>query len=366
MAKMGRSTTSPRPTRSPNVTRHESGVLIAASQIEQLVPGEVFVFGSNANGAHNGGAAGNAVSRFGAIVGQGSGLQGSSYAIVTRSGWQVLEREVQVFLGVAAEHPERTFLLTKIGTGKADFAVEAVAPLFRNAPRNVALPDTFVRALMASIRAEWERDLLALSAYLFAALDSVLSSRAVLSGGWHVAHPLWSVDPAEAEQLIEQAIASRRPHATEPPLRYVEDGVLLLRSLFEQGRYRELVETIESQVDSLMDVYAWVAQMYWLSLAELALENDGAPLEAATRRWTCRVPAMSDGGWDPDLLLRALTALAATDLSWLGGDDLRPTIAQVALGVAEKAKAWILPWYDDAMQARLVDISGLGYWLDPA
>ena len=51
--------------------------------ITDLKPNEVFVFGSNMNGNHAGGAARVAVGKFGAIMGQAEGLQGQSYAIPT-------------------------------------------------------------------------------------------------------------------------------------------------------------------------------------------------------------------------------------------------------------------------------------------
>ena len=47
---------------------------------------EIFVFGSNLEGRHGGGAARAARIRFGAIMGQGVGLQGQSYAIPTMQG----------------------------------------------------------------------------------------------------------------------------------------------------------------------------------------------------------------------------------------------------------------------------------------
>ena len=54
--------------------------------IVQLKPNEVFVFGSNVNGYHGGGAALTALQKFGAIWGQGEGLQGQSYGIPTMEG----------------------------------------------------------------------------------------------------------------------------------------------------------------------------------------------------------------------------------------------------------------------------------------
>ena len=54
--------------------------------ITRLVENEIFVFGSNLQGMHAGGAARIAHQHFGAIWGQGTGLQGSSYAIPTMQG----------------------------------------------------------------------------------------------------------------------------------------------------------------------------------------------------------------------------------------------------------------------------------------
>ena len=55
-------------------------------RISALKPNEIFVFGSNLAGMHGGGAARIAYDRFGAIWGQGVGLQGQSYAIPTMQG----------------------------------------------------------------------------------------------------------------------------------------------------------------------------------------------------------------------------------------------------------------------------------------
>lgn len=54
--------------------------------ITNLRPDEVFVFGSNLAGAHGGGAAAATHMFFGAVWGQGVGLQGQSYAIPTMQG----------------------------------------------------------------------------------------------------------------------------------------------------------------------------------------------------------------------------------------------------------------------------------------
>ena len=55
-------------------------------KITHLKENEIFVFGSNLAGAHGGGAARIAYEKFGAIWGQGVGLQGQSYGIPTMHG----------------------------------------------------------------------------------------------------------------------------------------------------------------------------------------------------------------------------------------------------------------------------------------
>lgn len=49
--------------------------------VENLMPGQVFVFGSNLIGYHSGGASLIAMQRFGAVWGQAEGPQGQCYAI---------------------------------------------------------------------------------------------------------------------------------------------------------------------------------------------------------------------------------------------------------------------------------------------
>lgn len=83
----------------------------------------IFVFGSNLAGRHGKGAASFAMERYGAIYGQGVGLQGQSYAIPTKDGnlkplpLGEIEKYVIRFLDFAREHPELDFQLTAIGTG---------------------------------------------------------------------------------------------------------------------------------------------------------------------------------------------------------------------------------------------------------
>ena len=80
--------------------------------ITSLKPNEIFVFGSNLHGMHGGGAARIALEKFGAIWGQGVGLQGQSYAIPTmQGGVETIEPYMKEFIAFAKAHPEYTFLV---------------------------------------------------------------------------------------------------------------------------------------------------------------------------------------------------------------------------------------------------------------
>ncbi len=112
--------------------------------IDTLAPGEIFVFGSNLKGRHAGGAAYAAYRKFGAVMGQGVGLQGKSYAIPTmQGGVETIRPYVDEFIDFARSHPELTFLVTRIGCGIAGFTDDEIAPLFKNAhdAENIVLPE---------------------------------------------------------------------------------------------------------------------------------------------------------------------------------------------------------------------------------
>ena len=119
--------------------------------ITKLGKDEIFVFGSNLEGMHCGGAARVALERFGAIMGQGVGLQGQSYAIPTmQGGVETIKPYVDQFLDIAREWDQTTFLVTRIGCGIAGFTDEQIAPLFDEALDlyNVVLPKSFVDILL--------------------------------------------------------------------------------------------------------------------------------------------------------------------------------------------------------------------------
>ena len=124
---------------------------ITPLNIRSLRDNEIFVFGSNLAGMHAGGAARFAVENFGAIMGQGVGLQGKCYAIPTMQGpVRTIVPYVDEFIRFADSHPQMTFLVTRIGCGIAGFTPAQIAPLFASAINipNIHLPEDFWKELV--------------------------------------------------------------------------------------------------------------------------------------------------------------------------------------------------------------------------
>jgi predicted NAD-dependent protein-ADP-ribosyltransferase YbiA (DUF1768 family) len=123
--------------------------------ITSLQPNEVFVFGSNAKGIHGKGAALSAKTKFGAIQGQAEGLQGQSYAIITKKDFRVeqsstlseIGKGIQDMLLFAKDNPNLKFYVTKIGTKNAGYTIPEIKGLFEKLnkfiPNNVILPREF-------------------------------------------------------------------------------------------------------------------------------------------------------------------------------------------------------------------------------
>ncbi len=129
---------------SPYFEKDEPQRRITPKWISSLKDNEIFVFGSNAEGHHGGGAAAAAMHNFGAIWGQGEGLQGHSYAIPTMGTLDEMRAAVERFIAFARQHQELTFLVTPIGCGIAGHQPCDIAPLFRGA---VSLDNVFIPAI---------------------------------------------------------------------------------------------------------------------------------------------------------------------------------------------------------------------------
>lgn len=111
--------------------------------ITELSKCEVFVFGSNLEGQHAGGAARFAYDHFGAEWGNGVGPQGKCYAIPTMHGpVSAIKPYVDDFIEYAKAHPLNRFLVTRVGCGIAGFKDGEIAPLFKAALAipNISIP----------------------------------------------------------------------------------------------------------------------------------------------------------------------------------------------------------------------------------
>jgi hypothetical protein len=128
-------------------------MILSPRKAPMIEPNAIFVFGSNLAGKHGAGAAWQAFRHYGAIRGQGEGLQGRSYAIPTKDEQLVkiplpgIAIHVRRFLGFARIHTDLEFWCTPIGCGLANYKPKDIAPMFRGAPPNVHLPDSFAIVL---------------------------------------------------------------------------------------------------------------------------------------------------------------------------------------------------------------------------
>lgn len=116
---------------------------------------DIFVFGSNLLGIHKKGAALTALEKHGAILGQGIGLQGNSYAIPTKENPRrslcltSINKFVADFILYAAYTPEHCYSVTPIGCGLAGWDPRQIAPMFNRVfdLKNVRLPREFLEFL---------------------------------------------------------------------------------------------------------------------------------------------------------------------------------------------------------------------------
>ena len=119
---------------------------ITPDYISDLEENEIFVFGSNLEGSHGGGAAKTAHEKFGALWGKGAGLQGQSYGIPTmHGGVEDIQPYVDELIDFALANPGLQFLVTRVGCGIAGFHDSEIAPLFYRAAtvQNIYLPESF-------------------------------------------------------------------------------------------------------------------------------------------------------------------------------------------------------------------------------
>lgn len=106
--------------------------------IMYLEPHQIFVFGSNIQGIHSGGAARHA-RQWGAEMGKSKGKMGQTYAIETKDldtgeflGWEHIGNQLKELIVYANLNQEFEFLLTPIGTGLAGGNIEDLNQLIKS------------------------------------------------------------------------------------------------------------------------------------------------------------------------------------------------------------------------------------------
>lgn len=133
----------------------EQQLQYTSADISELKPNEIFVFGSNAEGVHGRGAALVAKEKFGAKQGQAEGLQGQSYAVITKKNWRVpksstleeIRDQISKLLEFAKQNSNNKFLVTKLGSSLAGYSTQEIKSIFNSLtseiPDNIVLPEEY-------------------------------------------------------------------------------------------------------------------------------------------------------------------------------------------------------------------------------
>jgi hypothetical protein len=104
------------------LTNNQKGVSLQENQsmqntpenIQSLKPNQIFVFGSNAEGVHGKGAALLAKQKFGAKQKQAEGLQGQSYAVITKKNWRIEKSSTLAEIELGLKRCWNLLLITQI------------------------------------------------------------------------------------------------------------------------------------------------------------------------------------------------------------------------------------------------------------
>lgn len=131
---------------------------------KKLVGNNILVFGSNTQGRHGKGIAKLALTEFGASYGQPKGMQGRSYAIVTKDltksehpsiSVQYIIEQINNLYMFALERPEWNFYVPYSGTGENlnSYTPQQLASMFAQhpIPENIVFEETFA-ALIREIK----------------------------------------------------------------------------------------------------------------------------------------------------------------------------------------------------------------------
>lgn len=123
--------------------------------IKNLNPNQIFVFGSNTQGRHGKGSALIAREKFGAIYGQSKGLQGQSYAIITKDltksvhpsiSKENIIQQIKELYEYAKKNEDKEFLIAyKIGKNLNSYTSQEMAEMFSSfsIPENIIFEENF-------------------------------------------------------------------------------------------------------------------------------------------------------------------------------------------------------------------------------
>ena len=134
-------------------------------EIESLTEKQIFVFGSNTQGRHGKGGALKAKEKFGAIYGQAEGLQGQSYAIITKdissyphksNDIKSIVTQIRRLYEFAVTMPEHEFYVCYSGSGTNlnGYSPKEMASMFAKGwiSKNIVFEEEFFNLILAEIK----------------------------------------------------------------------------------------------------------------------------------------------------------------------------------------------------------------------
>lgn len=112
----------------------------------------IFVFGSNTEGRHGKGAALTAKEEFGAKYGQAEGLQGQSFAIITKDlskgersiSLDKIQSGIVNLLSEATKNPNKKYYVTKLGSSLAGYSIEEIKGIFEKLNNAFGINDNII------------------------------------------------------------------------------------------------------------------------------------------------------------------------------------------------------------------------------
>ena len=147
------------------VTEESASVKTYSGKIESLKPNQIFVFGSNEGSSkgdaatHGAGAAKLAKDKFGAVQGQSRGIQGKSYAIVTKKFYDVkrsstpeeITTEIKSLYNYARNNSDKEFLVSDYSESNLNgYSGQEMGDMFSNAgpiPSNIIFNKNFEKLI---------------------------------------------------------------------------------------------------------------------------------------------------------------------------------------------------------------------------